>query len=50
MFWRERVSLLAADERKNCSQKEITIVEVTLIDGTKITERVEAVRGTAETR
>ena len=45
---RAKVRLVPDEELERLYPKRITIVEVTLIDGTKLTERVEAVRGTAE--
>ncbi len=45
---RAKVQLVPDEELEKLYPKRITIVEVTLIDGTKITERVESVRGTAE--
>jgi 2-methylcitrate dehydratase PrpD len=45
---RAKVELIPDEALEKLYPKRITIVEVTLTDGTKLTERVEAVRGTAE--
>lgn len=45
---RAKVSLVAEKELEKFSPQRQAIVEVTLTDGTKLTERVAAVRGTAE--
>jgi len=45
---RAKVELVPDEALEKLYPKRITIVEVTLTDGTKLTERVEAVRGTAE--
>jgi 2-methylcitrate dehydratase PrpD len=45
---RAKVDLVPDEALEKLYPKRITIVEVTLTDGTKLTERVEAVRGTAE--
>jgi 2-methylcitrate dehydratase PrpD len=45
---RAKVQLAPDEELERLYPKRITIVEVTLSDGTSLTERVEAVRGTAE--
>ena len=45
---RAKVELIPDEELERQYPKRETIVEVTLTDGTKLTERVDAVRGTAE--
>ena len=45
---RAKVQLIADDELEKLIPKRVAIVEVTLNDGTKLTERVESVRGTPE--
>ncbi len=45
---RAKVELTPDEELERLYPKRVTIVEVTLADGTRLTERVEAVRGTAE--
>ena len=45
---RAKVQLIGDEELEKLIPKRVAIVEVTLNDGTKLTERVEAVRGTAE--
>ncbi len=45
---RAKVQLVPDEALEKLYPKRISIVEVTLTDGTKMTERVEAVRGTAE--
>jgi 2-methylcitrate dehydratase PrpD len=45
---RVRVELVPDEELEKLYPKRVTVVEVTLNDGTKLTERVEAVRGTPE--
>jgi 2-methylcitrate dehydratase PrpD len=45
---RAKVQLIPDEELEKLYPKRITIVEVTLNNGEKLTERVEAVRGTAE--
>lgn len=45
---RAKVRLVPDEELERLYPKRVTIVEVTLKDGTHLTERVEAVRGTAE--
>jgi 2-methylcitrate dehydratase PrpD len=45
---RAKVQLIGDDELEKLIPKRVAIVEVTLDDGTKLTERVEAVRGTPE--
>ncbi len=45
---RAKVQLVPDKELEKLYPKRIAVVAVTLIDGTKLTERVEAVRGTAE--
>jgi len=46
---RAKVQLIADEELERLIPARVAIVEVTLNDGTKLTERVEAVRGTPET-
>jgi 2-methylcitrate dehydratase PrpD len=45
---RAKVQLVPDAELERLLPKRVAIVEVTLTDGTKLTERVEAVRGTPE--
>lgn len=45
---REKVQLVPDEELERLYPQRQSIVEVTLVDGTVLTERVEAVRGTAE--
>jgi 2-methylcitrate dehydratase PrpD len=45
---RAKVQLVPDPELDNFLPKRVAIVEITLADGTKITERVDAVRGTPE--
>jgi len=45
---RAKVQLIGDDELEKLIPKRVSIVEVTLNDGTKLTERVETVRGTPE--
>jgi 2-methylcitrate dehydratase PrpD len=45
---RAKVELIADPELDKLHPARVAIVEVTLADGTKLTERVEAVRGTAQ--
>ena len=45
---RAKVQLIGEEELERLLPKRVAIVEVTLNDGTKLTERVEAVRGTPE--
>ncbi len=45
---RAKVQLIADEALDKLHPARVSIVEVTLADGTKLTERVEAVRGTAE--
>jgi len=45
---RAKVELISDTELDKLHPMRVSIVEVTLADGTKLTERVEAVRGTAE--
>jgi 2-methylcitrate dehydratase PrpD len=45
---RAKVQLIPDEELERLYPKRITVVEVTLNDGTHLTERVEAVRGTPE--
>jgi 2-methylcitrate dehydratase PrpD len=45
---RAKVQLIGDEELEKLYPKRITILEVTLTDGTKLTERVEAVRGTSD--
>jgi 2-methylcitrate dehydratase PrpD len=45
---RAKVQLVGEEELEKLIPKRVAIVEVTLNDGTKLTERVEAVRGTPE--
>ncbi len=45
---RAKVELKADEELDKLHPARVSIVEVTLTDGTKLSERVEAVRGTAE--
>jgi len=46
---RAKVQLISDEELERLIPARVAIVEVTLNDGTKLTERVEAVRGTPET-
>ena len=45
---RAKVQLIGDDELEKLIPKRVAIVEVTLNDGTKLTQRVDAVRGTPE--
>jgi 2-methylcitrate dehydratase PrpD len=45
---RAKVQLIGEEELEKLIPKRVAIVEVTLNDGTKLSERVEAVRGTPE--
>ena len=45
---RAKVQLIGDEELEKLIPKRVAIVEVTLNDGTKLTERVESVRGTPE--
>jgi 2-methylcitrate dehydratase PrpD len=45
---RAKVQLIGDDDLEKLIPKRVAVVEVTLNDGTKLTERVEAVRGTPE--
>lgn len=45
---RAKVQLVPDEELERLIPKRVAIVEVTLTDGTRLTERVEAVRGTPE--
>jgi 2-methylcitrate dehydratase PrpD len=45
---RAKVQLVPDEELERLSPRRIGVVEVTLTDGTRLTERVEAVRGTTE--
>ncbi len=45
---RAKVQLIGDDDLEKLIPKRVAIVEVTLNDGTKLTERVENVRGTPE--
>ncbi len=45
---RAKVQLIPDEELERLIPKRVAIVEVTLTDGTKLTERVESVRGTPE--
>jgi len=45
---RAKVQLIADEELDKLHPARVSIVEVTLADGTKLSERVEAVRGTAQ--
>ncbi|HEV2520796.1 MAG TPA: MmgE/PrpD family protein [Candidatus Acidoferrales bacterium] len=45
---RAKVQLIGEEELEKLLPKRVAIVEVTLNDGTKLTERVDAVRGTPE--
>jgi 2-methylcitrate dehydratase PrpD len=45
---RAKVQLISDEALDKLHPARVSIVEVTLADGTKLTERVEAVRGTAE--
>jgi 2-methylcitrate dehydratase PrpD len=45
---RAKVQLIPDEELERLYPRRVTIVEVTLNDGTKLTERVDAVRGTPE--
>jgi 2-methylcitrate dehydratase PrpD len=45
---RAKVQLLPDEQLELLYPKRVTMVEVTLNDGTHLTQRVEAVRGTAE--
>jgi len=45
---RAKVQLIGDDELEKLIPKRVAVVEVTLTDGTKLTERVESVRGTPE--
>jgi len=45
---RARVQLVGDDDLEKLIPKRVAIVEVTLNDGTKLAERIEAVRGTPE--
>jgi 2-methylcitrate dehydratase PrpD len=45
---RAKVQLVRDEELEHLLPKRVAIVEVTLTDGTQFTQRVEAVRGTAE--
>jgi 2-methylcitrate dehydratase PrpD len=45
---RAKVELVPDEELERLIPKRVAIVEVTLTDGTRLTERVEAVRGTPE--
>ena len=42
------MKLIAEDGLQRLLPKRVAVVEVTLTDGTRLTERVEAVRGTPE--
>jgi 2-methylcitrate dehydratase PrpD len=43
-----KVQLIPDEDLERLYPRRVTVVEVTLADGEKLTERVEAVRGTAE--
>jgi 2-methylcitrate dehydratase PrpD len=45
---RAKVQLIGDEDLEKLIPKRVAIVEVTLNDGTKLTERVESVRGTPE--
>jgi 2-methylcitrate dehydratase PrpD len=45
---RAKIRLIPDEDLERLYPRRVTVVEVTLADGTKLTERVEAVRGTAE--
>jgi 2-methylcitrate dehydratase PrpD len=45
---RAKVEVLGDEELERLYPKRVAVVEVTLSDGTRLTERVEAVRGTAQ--
>ena len=45
---RAKVKLIPDEDLERLIPKRVAIVEVTLNDGTKLTERVESVRGTPE--
>jgi 2-methylcitrate dehydratase PrpD len=45
---RAKITLVADEELEKLLPKRVAIVDVTLVDGTKLTERVDAVRGTAQ--
>jgi 2-methylcitrate dehydratase PrpD len=45
---RAKVQLIADDDLERLLPRRVAIVDVTLTDGTQLTERVEAVRGTPE--
>jgi 2-methylcitrate dehydratase PrpD len=45
---RAKVELIPDEDLERMYPKRVTIVEVTLNDGTRLTERVEAVRGTSD--
>jgi 2-methylcitrate dehydratase PrpD len=45
---RAKIELVADEELEKLYPARVTIVEITLNDGTKLTERVDAVRGTAQ--
>jgi 2-methylcitrate dehydratase PrpD len=45
---RAKIQLIPDAELERLYPRRVTVVEVTLADGAKLTERVEAVRGTAE--
>jgi 2-methylcitrate dehydratase PrpD len=45
---RAKVQLIPDEELERLYPRRVTIVEVTFTDGTRLSERVEAVRGTAE--
>ena len=45
---RAKVQLVPVEELDRLLPKRVAVVEVTLVDGTHLTERVEAVRGTPE--
>ena len=45
---RAKVELVADEVLERLHPQRVTIVEITFADGTKLTERVDAVRGTAE--
>ena len=45
---RAKVQLVPDEELERLIPKRVAVVEVTLTDGTRLTERVEAVRGTPQ--
>jgi 2-methylcitrate dehydratase PrpD len=45
---RAKVQLVPSEEFQRLNPRRVAVVEVTLNDGTRLSERVEAVRGTVE--